>query len=97
MTITPGQMRAAGRELRLRREGAATSSDRPFGEASVKTLRRLASGPTPSEIAGMERELQLRDAGQANRRENRGPQTDRPFEQAQTRTLRQHVKRAADR
>jgi len=95
MTITNGQMRAAGRELRLRREGNGRSANRPFGQASEATLRRVASGPTAEERAQMSQELALRDSGQARRRTNQGPDTERPFEQAQTTTLRRHVERDA--
>lgn len=93
MTITPDQMRAAGRELRLRREGESPSQGRPFGQVTEETLERFASGPTPAEVTEMKRELVLRDAGLAERRVNRGADTSRPFEEAQTKTLRGHVKR----
>lgn len=98
MTITVKQMRAAGRELRRRREGEVekqadrASSTRPFGAATDATLARFASGPTANEVDGMKQELALRAAGAA-RRKNRGPNTARPFEQAQTSTLRAHVQR----
>lgn len=48
MPATPKQMRAAGRELRLRREGKAeqqanrAESTRPFGACSEKNLRKYA-------------------------------------------------------
>lgn len=98
MVITPGQMRAAGRELRLRREGAVdqeanrAQSTRPFGAARNETLQRIAAGPTSSDIVGMKRELTLRDAGSANRLTR--PTSARPFAAAQTTTLRTFVKRS---
>ncbi|MEQ8504597.1 MAG: hypothetical protein RIB80_04675 [Rhodospirillales bacterium] len=99
MTITTGQMRSAGRELGLRREGKVkkeknrAESTRPFGSATEKTLRRFAAGPTDGEAAMMRRELALREVGLAERQENQGRQTSRPFEAAKTSTLRAHVKR----
>lgn len=96
MTITPGQMRAAGQELRMRRDGAVTQqpdrkhATRPFGAATIETLRRIASGPTPNEVSEMKRELHARDSGQVTR--GALGTERRPFAAAQTKTLRHHVK-----
>jgi hypothetical protein len=56
-------MRAAGRELRLRREGAVSqeanraSATRPFGSCSEKNLRKYA-GSIDSEVSKLERRLE---------------------------------------
>lgn len=67
MPSTPAQMRAAGRELRLRREGKVKQEPvkgrgkRPFGAASTETLRSYASWPDPSEQRrAAQREFELR-------------------------------------
>lgn len=62
MPATPKQMRAAGRELRMRREGSVkqeanrAAATRPFGSCSEKNLRKYATS-IDSEISKLERRL----------------------------------------
>jgi len=63
MPATPKQMRAAGRELRMRREGTAVqeanraSATRPFGSCSEQNLRKYARS-IDGEVAKLERRLE---------------------------------------
>jgi len=63
MPATPKQMRTAGRELRLRREGKVTqeanraSATRPFGSCSEKNLRKYAQS-IDKDITKLERRLE---------------------------------------
>ena len=68
MPSTPKQMRAAGRELRMRRDGKVRQQQiigrgtRPFGAASTQTLRSYASWPDPDEQRRAARkEKEIRD------------------------------------
>lgn len=63
MPATPKQMRAAGRELRMRREGTVdqeanrASATRPFGSCSDKNLRKYAKS-IDGEVTKLERRLE---------------------------------------
>ena len=68
MPTTKRQMRAAGRELRMRREGKFKQQQikgrgtRPFGAASDKTVRSYASWPVPAEQrAAAKKEQEMRE------------------------------------
>lgn len=70
MPSTRKQMRAAGRELRNRREGKVKQEDivgrgtRPFGAASDETLRSYAQNPKPREQReAANNELLMRSTG----------------------------------
>jgi hypothetical protein len=82
-------MNAAGRELRLRRDGkvkqeAKGKSTRPFGVTSDKYLKAFASLPDPSEQkAKAKQELQLRKNNATN-----GTKPTRAFGQATDATIR---------
>ena len=70
MPSTRKQMRAAGRELRMRRDGKVKQQQiigrgtRPFGAASNETLRSYASHPKPrQQRAAANNELLARATG----------------------------------
>lgn len=70
MPSTKSQMRAAGRELRLRREGKVSKESergvRPFGAMSTDNLRKFAGHPVPAQQRrAAVNELLLREAGGA--------------------------------
>ena len=98
MPATPKQMRAAGRELRLRREGELEQEQiigrgtRPFGAASEETLRAYASWPDPEEQRqAAKKELQMRED-----RTFLYADKNRPFAKATESDLRFYIHASAD-
>lgn len=70
MPSTPKQMRTAGREMQLRREGKVTqeqsraAATRPMGAMSDKNLRAYASWPNPAEQKALAtKEINARESG----------------------------------